>query len=65
MQRPRAAILVFPLSVLYGGLIEIIQPYVNRLAEWEDFFADTAGAITGTTIGLAIFFNKKWHRKNY
>ncbi len=65
MQRPRDAFWLLPLAVLYGGLIELIQPYVNRWAEWEDFLADSIGAITGTTIGLAIFLNKKQTRKNY
>ena len=63
------AILAFPTSVtnqkvlsmtllfiLMGGAIEIIQPYVNRYAEWLDFIANTIGVVIGLAIGL--FLNK-------
>lgn len=49
--RPSAALWVLPMSIGYGGLIELIQPNVNRHAEWADFFADTAGALTGAMLG--------------
>lgn len=31
--------------ILLGGTIELIQPFVNRYAEWLDFFADALGVI--------------------
>jgi hypothetical protein len=31
--------------VLWGGMIELIQPYINRYGEWFDFFANTSGVI--------------------
>ena len=37
--------------VTFGGLIELIQPYVNRYGEWLDFIANTAGVALGATIG--------------
>ena len=37
--------------VAFGGLIELIQPYVNRYGEWLDFVANTAGVALGTAIG--------------
>ena len=33
--------------VLYGGMIELIQPFVNRYGEWLDFFANAAGVVIG------------------
>lgn len=55
------AVLMFPLAlrkpdhwisigflfVAYGGLIELIQPYVNRSGEWLDLVADSAGLLCG------------------
>lgn len=55
------AALVVPLSVVYprhvgwivagavafGGAIEVIQPHVDRGAEWLDLLADLLGAIAG------------------
>lgn len=38
--------------VLLGGAIELIQPYVNRDAEWLDLGADTLGV----ALGLALAF---------
>ncbi len=33
--------------IAYGGLIEIIQPYVNRYGEFNDFLAGGLGAVLG------------------
>jgi len=40
--------------VLYGGKIELIQPFVNRCGEWMDFFASTAGVATGVLLGRLV-----------
>lgn len=39
-------------SVLFGGLIEIIQHYlvIGRSGEWADFLANTIGAFLGSYI---------------
>lgn len=61
--RPSAALWVLPLSIAYGGAIELIQPNVDRHAEWADFFADTAGALTGAVAGwLTYRLRKGWAR---
>ncbi|AWY00373.1 hypothetical protein A8139_10445 [Marinomonas primoryensis] len=31
--------------IFWGGMIELIQPSVNRYGEWLDFYADTFGVI--------------------
>ena len=41
---------------LYSGLIELIQPLVNRYGEWMDFLANVCGLLIG--IALAFFINK-------
>lgn len=60
------AVLAFPLSfarpvwvpwvigaaAAYGGVIELVQPYVGRSAEWADFLADGIGAILGGFVGF-------------
>ena len=33
------------LIIFSGGAIELIQPYVNRYAEWMDFYANALGVI--------------------
>ncbi|MBS9715808.1 VanZ family protein [Pseudohalocynthiibacter aestuariivivens] len=43
----RNAIWVLPAAIVYGLLIEIIQPMVGRQGEYQDFLADTLGAILG------------------
>ena len=40
------------LAISYGGAIELIQPYVNRYGEWQDFAANSAGCLIGA--GLAL-----------
>ena len=42
-----AARAVLPLAMAYGGLIEILQPYVNRHGEWGDFAANVMGCLIG------------------
>jgi len=48
----RALIWLLPLIIVFGGAIELIQPYVNRQGEWQDFLADAIGALIGVAIGL-------------
>ena len=41
----RRFLLLSLLIIFLGGAIELIQPYVNRYAEWLDFYADAFGVI--------------------
>ena len=44
--------------IAYSGMIELIQPYVNRYGEWMDMFANTAGVICVIVAAeLISFFN--------
>jgi VanZ family protein len=43
--------------VVYSGLIELLQPYVNRYGEWLDLAANTAGIVVGLVLAeLAVYF---------
>lgn len=42
------------LAVLYGGVIEIIQPYAGRYGDVMDWIADIQGIALGALLGLAI-----------
>ncbi len=53
LKRPHKWILIAVVFTLYSGMIELIQPYVNRYCDWMDIAANSAGIIVG--IILAIF----------
>jgi len=48
---PRYALWFVPVIISYGGIIELVQPLVNREADWADFWFNTMGALIGTLIG--------------
>ena len=52
LRRPKKWVLLICLFIIFGGIIEIIQPYVNRYGEWLDFFANTTGVILGFFVGM-------------
>ena len=50
---PRALFWLIPFALIFGGAIELIQPFVNRGSEWADFVADAVGVGGGVAIGTA------------
>lgn len=46
-------------ALLYGGVIELIQPLANRYAEWEDFFCNGAGLVLGALVGCLLRLTQK------
>tara|TARA_B110000008_G_scaffold170305_1_gene170066 strand:+ start:45 stop:401 length:357 start_codon:yes stop_codon:yes gene_type:complete len=58
LKKPNKWVLIIFLFIIFGGVIEIIQPYVNRYGEWLDFFANTIGVISGFFVG--VFLNNKF-----
>ncbi|MBC7180468.1 MAG: VanZ family protein [Roseovarius sp.] len=56
LRAPHLWPLIWIMALAYGGLIEIVQPYVGRGAEWADLVADGLGAALGVSLGL--FFRK-------
>ncbi|ADZ92091.1 hypothetical protein [Marinomonas mediterranea] len=51
------------LIILWGGAIELIQPYVNRYGEWLDFFADAAGVVIVLFATLLLKTLKKYKER--
>jgi len=47
---PRRIWAVILAAVLFGALIELVQPYVGREREGADLVADALGAICGATL---------------
>ena len=52
LRRPKdwQNILIF--FAIYGGVIELIQPFVNRHGEWVDLIANTMGLMVGCLITI-------------
>ena len=50
----RTLIWVLPAAILFGGAIELIQPYVGRGGELADFGADALGVVIGAALGLTL-----------
>ena len=40
--------------IFWSGVIELIQPYVNRHSDWMDLLTNCAGIVIGATIALII-----------
>ena len=52
--RPNRGKVIFLTALILGGAIELIQPYMNRSGEMEDFWADAIGAGLGILLGKCI-----------
>ena len=52
--RPKVVWVIFILSVVYGGAIEMLQPLVDRNCELADFLADASGALLGMALSKAF-----------
>ena len=47
LRRPKHLPLLFLFFIFYSGMIELIQPYVNRRGEWLDLAANALGLACG------------------
>ena len=54
LRRPTNYYLIIIFFSFYSGLIEIIQPYVNRFGEIEDFLFNNLGIFIGLASGIVI-----------
>ena len=62
---PRLLVWILPGAVLYGGVIELIQPSVGREGEWADFCADALGAGAGFLLGSIVAAFADWLLKSH
>lgn len=58
-------VLTLSIVAFYGGLIEILQDYlfINRSADWWDFFSDIFGGALGMLL-FTHFLRKRFFSKN-
>ncbi len=56
LRKPNHWILIGLLFIGYSGLIELIQPYVNRYGEWLDLLANTTGIVCGIIAARVLEF---------
>lgn len=52
--RPQAVLWIILAVSAYGGVIEIIQPYVGRHGDVMDALANAAGAVSGGALGVML-----------
>lgn len=56
LRKPKNWILYGLLFIVYGGAIELIQPFVNRYGEWLDLVVNSAGVFCSVVIVALIKF---------
>mgnify|MGYP000597371654 FL=1 len=60
LRRPRHWQLLCLLFIAYGGVIELIQPYVNRYSEWLDFAANSTGVLCGLLLAELFYTSENF-----
>lgn len=50
----RYLVWILPLALIFGGVIELLQPGFGREASWADFQADLLGVAAGAILGLVL-----------
>ena len=56
LRKPDYWILYGLFFIAYGGVIELLQLYVNRHGEWMDMLANVAGVVCGLIIAEIVHF---------
>ena len=57
LNKPKTWKLIGLFFIAYSGVIELLQPYVNRHGEWSDMAANTTGIICGLLLAeIVIYF---------
>ena len=56
LRKPDNWVLYGLLFIAYGGVIELLQLYVNRYGEWMDVLANAVGVVCGLIIAEMINF---------
>ena len=56
IRKPKNWVILGLFFTAYSGVIELVQPLVNRYGEWMDLFANAGGVFCGVIIGGIINF---------
>lgn len=60
LTKPKNHLFFFIGFLLFSGVIEIIQPYVNRYGEWLDMLANAVGLVFGVILAQIVqYFSHK------
>ena len=54
IKMPRRFVFFILVLITFGGVIEMIQPFMNRSGEWLDFLANCVGIILGFSVGAIL-----------
>tara|TARA_B100000902_G_scaffold385748_1_gene427515 strand:+ start:1346 stop:1705 length:360 start_codon:yes stop_codon:yes gene_type:complete len=54
IKKPRFYIPICIFFIIFGGFIELVQPYFNRYLEFYDFLTNTVGIIIGMIFGFIV-----------
>ena len=54
IKKPRFYILICIFFIIFGGFIELVQPYFNRHLEFYDFLTNTLGILVGMIFGFIV-----------
>ncbi len=57
--KPSKWMFIAPLALMFGALIEVIQPFVNRYGDLADFQADAIGVSIGVLLGATANLIKR------
>jgi VanZ family protein len=56
LRKPKFFWLIIVGYLLFSGLIELIQPYVNRYGEWLDMLANSLGILCGVALAQLLSY---------
>lgn len=56
LRKPKYWFLIGLFFISWSGAIELLQPYVNRYAEWLDLAANTTGLVCGMLLAQLIHY---------
>lgn len=54
LRKPRCRVFLLLFFMLYSGMIECAQPYVNRYADWLDLAANVGGILLGVAVATVV-----------
>lgn len=57
--QPKWLPLMIAFCILFGGFIELVQPYFGRTCDLADWIADIKGLMLGSIIGLFLYISFK------